>query len=67
MFKFSVSKSLLRKLILVSCVFQFFNAVMDYMLWITANYLVPSWTIATLVSGYSILVLSYDRLIRERP
>ncbi len=40
---------------------------MDYILWINASYLVPSWTIATIVSGYSILVLSYDKLIKERP
>lgn len=67
MLRFNVSRDLLRKLVKISCILQLFNAAMDYVLWINANYLVPSWTIATIVSGYSILLLSYDRLIKERP
>ncbi len=57
----------LRKIIKIVCLIQFANAFMDYFLWVTVNYQVPSWALATLVSGYSILLLSYDRLTSTSP
>jgi hypothetical protein len=58
----NINKNTLKKIIKISCFAQFFNAFMDYVLWVTINYHVPSWTITALVSGYSILLLSYDKL-----
>ena len=63
MFRLEFSKNTIRKIIKISCVFQFINAFMDFFLWITIGYHVPSWALATLVAGYSVLLLSYDKLV----
>jgi peptidoglycan biosynthesis protein MviN/MurJ (putative lipid II flippase) len=63
MFRLEFSKSTIRKIIKISCIFQFINAFMDFFLWITIGYHVPSWALATLVAGYSVLLLSYDKLV----
>jgi peptidoglycan biosynthesis protein MviN/MurJ (putative lipid II flippase) len=65
MFKVKVSGEFLKKPVKISCIVQLANAFMDYFLWVTVGYHVPSWTLATLVVGYSALLLSYDRLIAE--
>jgi hypothetical protein len=65
MFKVRVNGEFLKKLVKISCIVQLANAFMDYFLWVTVGYHVPSWTLATLVVGYSVLLLSYDRLISE--
>jgi hypothetical protein len=60
-----VSKSFITRLIKVSCIIQFANAFMDYMLWFNNGFNVPSWTISTIITFYSITLLAYDKLHRE--
>lgn len=60
-----VSKSFITRLIKVSCIIQFANAFMDYVLWFNTGFNVPSWTISTIIIFYSIILLAYDRLYRE--
>jgi hypothetical protein len=55
-------KNTIKRLIKVSCVVQFLNAFVDYVLWFTTGFLVPSWTISTIIMFYSIILLAYDRL-----
>lgn len=62
MFKANITKDSLRKIVKISCVVQLINALMDYILWVNAGYHVPAWAFATLTSGYSILLLAYDKL-----
>ena len=57
-----VSKNVIKRLIKISCIVQLFNASIDYFLWFTAGFHVPSWTISTIVLFYSIMFLAYDRL-----
>jgi len=63
MFRLNIDKIFIKKLIKISCIFQFFNAFMDYFLWVTIGYHVPSWALATLVAGYSVILLSYDKML----
>lgn len=60
-----VSKSVITRLIKVSCVVQFANAFMDYVLWFNKGFNVPAWAISTIIVFYSIMLLAYDRLYRE--
>jgi hypothetical protein len=39
-----VNKNVITRLIKVSCIIQFANAFMDYMLWFNTGFTVPSWT-----------------------
>jgi hypothetical protein len=39
-------------------IIQVFNAIMDYFMWLTYGYLIPTWTIATLTVFYTILILA---------
>jgi hypothetical protein len=55
-------KNAIKRLIKVSCVVQFLNALADYVLWFTTGFQVPSWTISTIILFYSIVLLAYDRL-----
>jgi hypothetical protein len=57
-----IHKNGIRLLIKISCIVQFLNAFVDYLLWFTTGFHVPSWTISTLVLFYSIILLAYDRL-----
>ncbi|MEM2103664.1 MAG: hypothetical protein QW717_02085 [Candidatus Bathyarchaeia archaeon] len=57
-----VEKKTIRRIIKVSCVVQAVNAFMDVFIWLTSGFHVPSWTISTLVLGYSIILLAYDKL-----
>ena len=57
-----VERKTIKKHIKLSCVVQVANAVMDGILWITTGFHVPSWTISTLIVGYSVILLAYDRL-----
>jgi hypothetical protein len=63
MFRLSLNKNLIKKIVKIACIVQLANAFMDYFLWVTVGYHVPSWAIATLVVGYSVLLLSYDRIL----
>jgi len=63
MFLHSLSKNALRKIVKISCVIQLINSSIDFFLWITVGYHVPSWALATIVAGYSVLLLSYDKLV----
>jgi hypothetical protein len=49
-------------LIKISCVVQAGNAIMDAYMWITSGFHVPSWTISTIIVGYSAILLAYDKL-----
>jgi hypothetical protein len=57
-----VDKKTIKRIIKFSCVVQTVNAIMDVFMWVTSGFHVPSWTISTLVLGYSIIILAYDRL-----
>ena len=57
-----VSKRGIRRFIKLSCIVQLINASIDYFLWFTTSFQVPSWTISTIVLFYSIMFLAYDRL-----
>ena len=63
MFKLNFDKRFIKRLVKFTCIIQFVNAFMDYFLWVTSGYHVPSWALATLVAGYSVLLLSYDRIV----
>ena len=57
-----VERKTIRKLIKISCVVQGVNAAMDGIMWFTSGFHVPSWTISTLIVGYSVVLLAYDKL-----
>jgi hypothetical protein len=57
-----VEKKTIKQLIKISCAVQAVNALMDGYMWVTTGFHVPSWTISTLVIGYSVILLAYDRL-----
>jgi len=57
-----VEKKTIKRLIKISCVVQAVNALMDVYMWVTSGFHVPSWTISTLIIGYSVILLAYDRL-----
>ncbi|MEM3550184.1 MAG: hypothetical protein QW222_01325 [Candidatus Bathyarchaeia archaeon] len=57
-----VEKKTIKQLIKLSCIVQAFNALMDVFMWVTSGFHVPSWTISTLVLGYSVILLAYDKL-----
>jgi len=57
-----VDKKRIRLLIKISCIVQSLNAAIDAFLWFTAGFQVPSWTISTLVIGYSVILIAYDRV-----
>jgi hypothetical protein len=46
-------------------IIQVFNAIMDYFMWLTYGYLIPTWTIATLTVFYTILILAI-KVAQER-
>jgi len=39
-------------------VIQIFNAIMDYFMWLTYGYLIPSWTIVTMTVFYTVLIFA---------
>ena len=53
-----ISFQSLWKIIRIVLVIQIFNAVMDYFMWISYGYLIPSWTIATLNVFYTVLIFA---------
>jgi hypothetical protein len=57
-----ISRNVVKRLIKISCIVQSINAFADFLLWFTTGFLVPSWTISTLILFYSIILLAYDRL-----
>jgi len=57
-----VDKKRIRQLIKISCIIQSLNAAIDAVLWFTTGFQVPSWTISTLVIGYSVILIAYDRV-----
>ncbi len=46
------------KIIKIVLLIQIINAVMDYFMWIAYGYLIPSWTIATMLVFYTIMILA---------
>ena len=46
------------KIIRLVLAIQIFNVVMDYFMWVSYNYSVPSFTIATLTVFYTVLILA---------
>lgn len=57
-----VERKTIKRLIKISCIVQGVNAAMDGLLWFTIGFHVPSWTISTLIVGYSVVLLAYDKL-----
>lgn len=57
-----VEKKTIKQLIKISCIVQAVNAAIDGLLWFTSGFHVPSWTISTVVVGYSVVLLAYDKL-----
>lgn len=57
-----VEKKTIKQLIKISCLVQGINAAIDGFLWFTSGFHVPSWTISTLIVGYSVVLLAYDKL-----
>ena len=57
-----VEKKTIKRLIKISCIVQAVNALIDGIMWFTSGFHVPSWTISTLIIGYSEILLAYDRL-----
>jgi len=57
-----VERKTIKQLIKASCLVQAVNAAMDIFMWVTTGFHVPSWTISTLVIGYSVILLAYDEL-----
>lgn len=57
-----VDKKRIKQFIKISCIIQSLNALMDAILWFTLGFQVPSWTISTLVVGYSVILIAYDRV-----
>jgi hypothetical protein len=53
-----VDKKRIKQLIKISGIIQSLNALMDAILWFTADFQVPSWTISTLVLGYSVILIA---------
>ena len=39
------------------------SAFMDYLLWFTRGYMVPSWTIATMSLSYTVLLAALYRIL----
>lgn len=57
-----VDRKRIKQLIKISCLIQSLNAAADAFLWFTIGFQVPSWTISTLVVGYSVILIAYDRI-----
>jgi hypothetical protein len=53
-----VEKETIKRIIKISCVAQAVSAAMDAFLWVTSGFHVPSWTISTIVLGYSVILLA---------
>jgi len=56
-------KRILRSFLRVSSVILTLSSLMDYLLWFTINYHVPSWTIATMSLMSAVLCEVIRRLI----
>jgi hypothetical protein len=57
-----MEKKTIKQLIKISCIVQTVNALMDAFLWVTSGFQVPSWTISTIIVGYLVILLAYDKL-----
>ena len=51
----------IKKVLKISCGIQGFNAFMDYLVWFIYGYLVPSWTIATVMLFNAVIIYSLVR------
>jgi len=56
-----INKNTLRKLLKPFFAIQLFNAFMDFALWFTIGYHIPSWTIATLNVFYVTLIFALEK------
>lgn len=44
---------------------QIFEAIIDYIMWLTYGYLIPIWTIATMTVFYTLLVFALKVAIEK--
>ena len=53
------------KVIKILMVIQISNAIMDYFMWLSYGYLIPSWTIAAMTVFYTLLVFAVKVAIEK--
>jgi hypothetical protein len=46
------------EIIKIALIIQAFNLIMDYFIWVTYDYSIPSWTMVTLNVFFTILILA---------
>jgi len=56
----------IRKVLLLTVPIQLFNALMDYLLWFSCGFMIPSWTLATIVTFYTLIILLILIITREK-